>query len=123
MLKKIGFIPWTALLLIGLILTQQLGLDRTMGKIPSIVLLISSIVILIIEFFRSGDMRFHQYVVDTSFSLLVLIGGTWYLAYLFYSGIQIYMIDYIIYTILVVDSWLSPINAYRTALRNVQVGQ
>ena len=121
-IKPVFLIPWNFLLIVLVIAMRYLKIDMTLGSIPSICVLIGAILVMVLEFIRSGDILFKNFIIDTSLSNLALIGSSWYVAYLVFKGIPLHFVEYLAYAIIILDAWLSPINGFRTALRNFQIG-
>lgn len=122
-MKLFFLIPWSAILFIIVLSFHYLQADLFLGSVPSIVVITSSFIVLVLEFIKSGDIQFKRFIWDLTQSLLVLIFATWFYGYLFFCQQHLYFVDYVAYLVLIFDSWLSPINAFRTALRNLQIGE
>lgn len=121
-MKTITLIPFSGFLLLCLIIMHLTQIDLSVGTIASILTIVVSFVVLAVEFFKSGDITFRVFVLDITFSVVVLVIGTWLFSYLFIRGMKVYFVDFMVYAILLLDSWMSPVNAFRTALRNLQIG-
>ncbi|MBN2144591.1 MAG: hypothetical protein JW774_08200 [Candidatus Aureabacteria bacterium] len=118
--KSILMVPWTALLVVSVIALRLGNMDLILGSVPSMGVLIGAVLVMALEFLRSGDIQLKKFVWDTTLSVFILIGSTWAVAYMIINHISIHFVEWLVYAIVILDSWLSPINAFRTALRNVQ---
>jgi hypothetical protein len=119
--KRNILIPWTALLLLSVIAMRLWNMNLVLGSVPSIGILIASILVMVLEFLRSGDIQLGKFITDTTISTISLIIASWYIAYMVIERKPLHFVEYLVYVIIILDSWLSPINAFRTALRNVQL--
>lgn len=122
-MKIFFFIPWTALLLLLVLGFHQFQINLSTGSAPSIAVIIVSFLVLVLEFIKSGDIQFKRFIWDLSLSILILVIATWFYGYLFFCKQHLFFVDYVAYFVILFDSWLSPINAFRTALRNLQIGE
>ena len=121
-MKLFFLIPWTALLFITLLGFHYFQVDLSTGSASSIIVIIVSFLVLVLEFIKSGDIQFKRFIWDLTQSIVLLILATGFYSYLFFCKQHLFFVDYIAYFVIVFDSWLSPINAFRTALRNLQIG-
>ena len=121
-MKIFFLIPWPALLFMMVLAFHFTQTDLLLGSVPSIVVISGSFIVLILEFIKSGDIQFKRFIWDLTQSLLILIFATCFYSYLYFCKQHLYFVDYVAYLVLIFDSWLSPINAFRTALRNLQIG-
>lgn len=122
-MKIFFLIPWTALLLILVLGFHQFQINLSTGSVPSITVIIVSFLVLVFEFIKSGDIQFKRFIWDLSLSILILVIATWFYGYLFFCKQHLFFVDYVAFFVILFDSWLSPINAFRTALRNLQIGE
>ena len=82
--------------------------------------------VVIVEFFKSGDIRLGPFMLDLIFSVTAIVAGTALLTHIVMQpepagGLPSF--HYLLGgVVLLVDAILSPFNSFRTALRNFQVG-
>jgi hypothetical protein len=112
-------IPWASLVCAAWA-TIRLGhyLVLDLATPPGLVLLCAAIFALVVEFFKSGDVGLGAFIRDLTLALLTLAAGVVTLTLLVQRD-HVTVLDGIVFTVLVLDAWLSPINAFRTALRNI----
>jgi hypothetical protein len=119
MYNALVLIPWATIVCAvwsAIRLGHYLVLD--LATPPGLVLLCAALVALVVEFFKSGDVGLGGFIRDLTLALLTLVAGAVTLTLLVQRD-HVTVLDGIVFTVLVLDAWLSPINAYRTALRNV----
>ncbi len=122
--RKTGFfnkIPWTFLIIAYLLVAHNLKLD--LSGVPGYVFIGLGVVVLFLEFFKSGDISTSTFLTDTLYAVVGVIVGTALLCYLYFRLEQTPdFFHWFGYAILVGDAIMSPFNAFRTALRNFGVG-
>ena len=115
-------VPWTFLIIIYLVGAQvsQIPLDG----VPGFVLIGLGVFVLFAEFFKSGDIGLAVFMIDLVTSVIALVTATVLLCYLAWEMSQpLTFYHWFGYTILLGDAIFSPLNSFRTALRNFGVGQ
>jgi hypothetical protein len=119
MLKNI---PWVSLVgaIWAVIRLKWWGLDIVLGYHTSfgVVLLFLALGALVAEFWKSVDIREGNFFWDLTFALATLGGGVYTITILDQRAVWD-ILDILIFLVLVVDAWVSPYLAFRTALRNV----
>ncbi len=113
-------IPWTLLLIVYLITTHinQIPLDGVVGY----TFIGLGVVVLFIEFFKSGDVSATLFFIDQLSALISVMVATALLTFLFLVEHTVPNFFYWFgFAIILGDALLSPFNAYRTALRNFGV--
>ena len=120
--KKLGLakFPWSFLLIIYLLVTyyKKIPLEGVVGYI----LIGLGVVVLFVEFFKSGDVSSAAFIVDHIFALLAVMISTVLLAFLYFVGGEVPNFYYWFgYAVILGDAVFSPYNAYRMALRNFGV--
>jgi hypothetical protein len=123
MSKVFTIIPWAGLVcavwaIIRLNQSQVLDFNTPAG----IALLFFAFIALVIEFFKSGDVGLGAFIWDLTFALLTLGFGVYTITLLDQRN-DWNILDVLIFAVLVCDAWVSPINAFRTALRNFDHSQ
>lgn len=114
-------IPWTLFIIIYMVVVHILEID--MAGVAGYVFLALCIVILFVEFFKSGDIKLLTFLVDIISSVGALIIATVLMSYLiFKEGKMPTFFDWFGVAIIVGDAILSPVNAFRTPLRNLEIG-
>ncbi|WP_417915265.1 hypothetical protein [Candidatus Electronema sp. JM] len=115
-------VPWTFLIIIYLVGAQvsQIPLDG----VPGFILIGLGVFVLFAEFFKSGDIGLAVFMIDMVTSVIALVTATVLLCYLAWEmGQPLTFYHWFGYTILLGDAIFSPLNSFRTALRNFGVGQ
>jgi len=116
----LGRIPWGFSLIIYLAVTylQDIPLEGVAGYI----FVVLGVVVLFVEFVKSGDISTTTFIVDHIFALVAVILSSLLLGYLCYVERTIPSFFYWFgYAVILGDAVFSPFNAYRMALRNIGV--
>lgn len=117
MFAVLGRIPWIFLLILYLIAMQQMNLPMEGAAGYTFVGL--AMVVMFIEFMKSGDISTLSFFLDTLWSVIALIVSTGLLCYMVLAmNKQPEFFHWLGYGIIIGDAVLSPANAFRTALRN-----
>jgi hypothetical protein len=115
-------IPWTFLIIIYLVTAQVAAIP--LDGVPGFVLIGLGVFVLFAEFFKSGDIGLSVFMMDVVTSVIGLVAATVLLCYLVWEmGQPLTFYHWFGYTILLGDTIFSPLNSFRTALRNFGVGQ
>lgn len=127
MLKLLSILsrfPWGLLIVLAMWLAyqSQADLSGTLG----LVFIGLCVFVVIVEFFKSGDIRLGPFMLDLIFSVAALVAGAALLTHMVMQPAPAggmpgfhFILGGIV---LLVDAILSPFNSFRTALRNFQVG-
>jgi len=114
-------IPFPILLIGYLVAVHYANVD--MHGVAGYVFIGISVIVLIIEFFKSGDISTASFFADIAFAVLAVVLATGLLSYLvFQLGETPSFYHWLGYAVVIVDAVLSPFNSFRTALRNFGVG-
>jgi len=114
-------VPWTFLIIIYLLVAHVMKLD--MSGVTGYVFIAMGVLVLFLEFFKSGDISTATFLTDTLAAVISLIAATTLLSYLYFRLDQTpSFFHWFGYAILVGDAVMSPFNSFRTALRNFGVG-
>lgn len=121
MLKTLGRFPWIFTPVIYLLVAYRLNFSL---EGPSGYTFIGlAVVVLFIEFVKSGDIGLVSFLLDTTFSVIALIVSTALLTYMLFTLDETpTFFHWFGYAIIVGDALFSPANAFRTALRNFGLG-
>ena len=125
MLKLLSILsrfPWGLLIVLAMWLAyqSQADLSGTLG----LMFIGLCVFVVIVEFFKSGDIRLGPFMLDLIFSVVAIVAATALLTYIVTrpdGGIPSFHYQ-LGAVVLLVDAILSPFNSFRTALRNFQVG-
>jgi len=115
-------IPWTLFIILYMVVVHTLGIN--MGGMAGYAFLALCIAILFVEFFKSGDIKLGSFLVDIVSSVVALVIATVLMSYLIFTkghG-ETTFFHWFGVAIIVGDAILSPVNAFRTALRNLEIG-
>jgi hypothetical protein len=114
-------IPWTLLIIIYMVVIHTT--ETHMEGVPGYVFLGLCVAVMFAEFFKSGDINVGTFLVDVISSVGALVIATVLMSYLYFSMKQIpSFFDWFGSAIILGDAVLSPFNAFRTALRNLGLG-
>jgi len=114
-------VPWTFLIIVYLVVAHLMKLE--MSGVAGYVFIALGVLVLFLEFFKSGDISTATFLTDTLAAVIGVIVGTTLLSYLYFSlGQMPSFFQWFGYAILVGDAVMSPFNSFRTALRNFGVG-
>lgn len=117
----LNIIPWTLFIILYMVIVHALGLD--MSGVLGYIFLGLCMVILFMEFFKSGDIHVTTFLIDLITSVVALVVATALISYLVLSKGQMpTFFDWFGAVVLLGDAILSPFNSFRTALRNVEFG-
>lgn len=119
-MSKITMLPWSFLLIIYLMITyfKKIPIEGLVGYM----FIGLGVIVLIIEFYKSGDVNSVAFFIDQIFALLGIIISTALLTYLyFFTGKSPNFFYWFGYVIILGDAVFSPFNAFRMALRNFGV--
>lgn len=120
----LGRFPWGLLVVLAMwfAYVNQVNLSGTLG----LVFIGLCVFVVIVEFFKSGDIRLGPFMLDLIFSVAALVAGAALLTHMVMQPAPAggmpgfhFILGGIV---LLVDAILSPFNSFRTALRNFQVG-
>ena len=121
-LATLGRFPWSLLVVLAMwsAYQAQLDLSGTLG----LVFIGFCVFVVVIEFFKSGDIRLGPFFLDLLFSVGAVVAGAALLTSMVIHGDgSLPGFHYLLGgVVLLVDAILSPFNSFRTALRNLQFG-
>jgi hypothetical protein len=114
-------IPYALLLIAYMLLVRFTGLD--MHGVAGYIFIGLCVIVLIIEFFKSGDISTAYFLTDITFAVLAVVIATGLMSYLVFElGETPTFYHWLGYAVIVGDAVISPFNSFRTALRNFGVG-
>ncbi len=114
-------IPWTLAIIIYMVVVHFTALD--MRGVPGYIFLGLCVVVLFLEFFKSGDIDTFTFLVDLLGALFSLVLATVLMSYLIFKlGQTPTFFHWFGCAVILGDAILSPFNAFRTALRNLGLG-
>lgn len=114
-------IPWTFSLILYLIVVHSSGIS--LDGIAGYTFIGIGVFVIFAEFFKSGDIGSTDFFLDNILAVAALALASVMLTWLYLTpGQSISFYDLFTYAIILGDSIISPYNAFRTALRNLQVG-
>ncbi|CAK8711156.1 MAG: hypothetical protein D3917_03410 [Candidatus Electrothrix sp. AX5] len=121
MLQTLGRFPWIFSPIIYLVVVHQLNISLE-GPLGYTFIGVA-VVVLFIEFVKSGDIGVVSFLLDTTSSVIAVIASTALLTYMVFTLEETpTFFHWFGYAIVVGDALFSPANAFRTALRNFGVG-
>ena len=122
MLKFLGRIPWVFAPIIYLVVVHNLKMTLDGSSPLGFTFIGVAVVVLFIEFIKSGDIGVVSFLLDTTFSVIAVIVSTALLTYMVVGLDQTpTFFHWFGYAIIIGDALFSPANAFRTALRNFGV--
>ena len=114
-------IPYTLLLIGYLLVAHFTGLD--MHGMAGYIFIGLCVIVLIVEFFKSGDISTAYFLSDIVFAVLAVVIATGLMSYLVFKlGETPTFYHWLGYAVIIGDAVISPFNSFRTALRNFGVG-
>jgi hypothetical protein len=114
-------IPYALLLIAYLLVAHLTNLD--MHGVAGYIFIGLCVIVLIIEFFKSGDISTAYFLTDIIFAVLAVVLATGLLSYLVFKlGQAPDFYHWLGYAVIIGDAVISPFNSFRTALRNFGVG-
>jgi hypothetical protein len=114
-------IPYTLLLIVYLLGAHISHVD--MHGVAGYVFIGLCVIVLIVEFFKSGDISTAYFLSDIIFAVLAVVLATGLLSYLVFKlGQTPDFYHWLGYAVIIGDAVISPFNSFRTALRNFGVG-
>jgi len=114
-------IPYALLLIVYLLVVHVSGLD--MHGIAGYIFIGLCVIVLVVEFFKSGDISTAYFFSDIVFAVLAVVIATGLMSYLMFKlGETPDFYHWLGYAVIIGDAIISPFNSFRTALRNFGVG-
>jgi drug/metabolite transporter (DMT)-like permease len=114
-------IPWTLAIILYMLVVHFTALD--MRSVPGYIFLGLCVVVLFIEFFKSGDIGTFTFLVDLLGAVFSLVLATALMSYLIFKlGETPTFFHWFGCAVILGDTILGPFNAFRTALRNLGLG-
>jgi hypothetical protein len=114
-------VPWTFLIILYLVITTWSDVD--MHGAVGYAFLGLGIVVLFLEFFKSGNVRAPAFFLELTGSLVAVAVGAVLMTYMITAMHRPpSFFHWYGAAILLADAILSPFNSFRTAIRNFQVG-
>jgi hypothetical protein len=117
-MKTYNNIPLVLVLTVLWSITKTTGVSTSITSVVGIILLLMTFSALAFEFFKSGDIGLKTFSVDTAFSIVQTIICTSTVSVLLGKGLTPTIPDLILFAAVLLDAWMSPVNSFRTALRN-----
>ncbi len=129
-LVLLGRIPWTFLIIIFASIVYAIPkvdfMVGPIGTVLTLVFIVMGVVVLMIQFFKSADISTMAFIAHQCFSVLAIILATILMTLMKTKKMDMTPTTETIYwigcLILLADVILSPINSFRTAKRNLQMG-
>jgi len=114
-------IPYALLLIVYLLVVHLSGLD--MHGMAGYIFIGLCVIVLVVEFFKSGDISTAYFLSDILFAVLAVVIATGLMSYLVFKlGEAPDFYHWLGYAVIIGDAVISPFNSFRTALRNFGVG-
>jgi hypothetical protein len=114
-------IPYALLLIVYLLVVHVSGLD--MHGMAGYIFIGLCVIVLVVEFFKSGDISTAYFLSDILFAVLAVVIATGLMSYLVFKlGETPDFYHWLGYAVIIGDAVISPFNSFRTALRNFGVG-
>lgn len=114
-------IPYALLLIVYLLVVHVSGLD--MHGMAGYIFIGLCVIVLVVEFFKSGDISTAYFLSDILFAVLAVVIATGLMSYLVFKlGEAPDFYHWLGYAVIIGDAVISPFNSFRTALRNFGVG-
>jgi len=122
MLQTFGRFPWILTPIVYLLAVHQLNTSFSLDGPSGYAFIGIAVVVLFIEFVKSGDIGVVSFLLDTTFSVIAVMTSTALLTYMIFTLNETpTFFHWFGYAIILGDALFSPANAFRTALRNFGV--
>jgi hypothetical protein len=114
-------VPWTLAIIAYMVVVHFTALD--MRGVAGYIFLGLCVLVLFLEFFKSGDIGAFTFLVDLLGAVLSLVLATILMSYLIFKlGQTPTFFHWFGCAVILGDAILGPFNAFRTALRNLGLG-
>ncbi len=119
-LSLLGRFPWMLLIIAYLLVVEYLHLPMTGNMSYGFIAV--AVGVFFIEMFKSGDVGVFSFFLDQLWAILSLVLAAGLMSYLiFVEAREPSFYHWLGCAMIVADALLNPVNAYRTALRNLDV--
>ena len=119
-MKEIKLIPWVLILLVVWSIIRFAKVD--LNQVISLGLFLLALVIMVFEFFKSGDINLKAFGIDQLYSIIAIAFFCTIETILILKNYPFQIVDILFGILVLADGWVSPVNSFRTALRNFEVG-
>jgi hypothetical protein len=114
-------IPYAFILIAYMLVVRLTALD--MNGMAGYIFIGLCVIVLAVEFFKSGDISTAYFLSDIIFAVLAVVIATALISYaVFKLGETPTFYYWLGYAVIIGDAIISPFNSFRTALRNFGVG-
>ena len=114
-------LPLVLILVLAWAALRLSGCELTLGDPISWALVIACFSVTLIEFYKSGDITLTSFKFDLAFAVIATVVTAALVTHFWGQGV-ISVPDFFITVSVLADAFLSPVNSFRSALRNVQAG-
>ncbi|MFA5174095.1 MAG: hypothetical protein WC438_02850 [Candidatus Pacearchaeota archaeon] len=87
-------------------------------NLTGLIFVFACVIVLVIEFYKSGDINLKAFGWDLALSVVATIICTVTITWIVAHHKGAHFTDGMICLLILFDAWVSPFNSYRTALRN-----
>lgn len=115
---KLSRMPWALLLVVVWALLRFSGMSLAPTGVPGLVAVVACVVVLVSEFYKSGNVSLGSFGWDMAFSVLNVVLCSVTLTLLVQGGHGLDFADLLVGAVILCDAWFSPFNAFRIALRS-----
>lgn len=112
-----SIIPWTLFLILYMAVVHLTSLP--MDGILGYLFLALCVIVLFLEFYKSGDINVGVFLIDLISSVIAVVVATALMSYLVFKHSPPTFFDWFGFAVILGDAILSPFNSFRTALRDV----
>lgn len=122
-MKLLRRVPLVLIALVLWFVVKLVGPELTIANPLSAVFIIGLFIVSNIEFIKSSDITVSTFTLDLLFAFIgtvVCVSMAWYEYGVL--GNMPCLADLVVFGVVVADATISPMNSFRTALRNVQAG-
>jgi len=113
--------PLALVLVLAWISARTAGVDFSIVTPWAWMVAIASMVVSMLEFYKSGDIMIHSFKIDITCSVIATVIMSSGATYVWMSQ-NVYFVDMFVVAVVLFDALVSPINSFRSALRNMQAG-
>jgi prolipoprotein diacylglyceryltransferase len=118
-MKLLYKVPWTLILVLCWATARLFGAQLAASTVPGLIVIVAGFAALVIEFMRSSDITVRSFKMDLGMSIVALVTASVVTTCLFTLHRGLAFVDLVVWVVVFADAWSSPVNSFKTALRNI----
>lgn len=115
-------IPWPIVVVVLWGMLRWNNFAPSVASPFGLTIIFCSFLILIFEFWKSGDISPKSFLLDQTLSVAATTITASLAVLIYWERQTFYAVDIIVFAVVLSDAIMSPFNSFRTALRNIQAG-